>query len=48
MVSKMIIDATTPISPDNRGDYGQELDTPQRTDVWLDCPSSDFLGLKAA
>jgi UbiD family decarboxylase len=34
MVSKMIIDATTPVAPDIRGDYGQELDTPQRTDVW--------------
>jgi 4-hydroxybenzoate decarboxylase len=34
MVSKMIIDATTPIAPDIRGDYGQELDTPQQTDVW--------------
>ena len=27
---KMIIDATTPIAPDMRGDYGQELDTPRR------------------
>ncbi|HEY2620251.1 MAG TPA: non-oxidative hydroxyarylic acid decarboxylases subunit C [Acetobacteraceae bacterium] len=34
MVSKMIIDATTPIAPDIRGDYGQELDTPQGTDTW--------------
>jgi vanillate/4-hydroxybenzoate decarboxylase subunit C len=34
MVSKMIIDATTPIAPDIRGDYGQELDTPPHTDVW--------------
>jgi UbiD family decarboxylase len=34
IVSKMIIDATTPIAPDMRGDYGQELDTPVRTDVW--------------
>jgi UbiD family decarboxylase len=31
---KMIIDATTPIAPDIRGDYGQELDIPQRTDAW--------------
>lgn len=31
---KMIIDATTPIAPDNRGDFGMELDTPQGTDVW--------------
>ena len=35
MAHKMIIDATTPIAPDKRGDYGQELDTPQQTDVWL-------------
>ena len=31
---KMIIDATTPVAPDNRGDFGMELDTPQGTDVW--------------
>jgi hypothetical protein len=30
----MIIDATTPVAPDIRGDYGQELDTPQTTDAW--------------
>ena len=34
MVHKMIIDATTPIAPDSRGHYGQELDTPQQTDAW--------------
>jgi UbiD family decarboxylase len=34
IVDKMIIDATTPIAPDVRGDYGEELDTPQRTDEW--------------
>jgi UbiD family decarboxylase len=34
IANKMIIDATTPIAPDVRGDYGQELDTPQRTDEW--------------
>jgi vanillate/4-hydroxybenzoate decarboxylase subunit C len=34
MVHKMIIDATTPIAPDRRGDYGQELDTPDHTDQW--------------
>ena len=32
---KMIIDATTPVAPDNRGDFGMELDTPQETDAWL-------------
>jgi UbiD family decarboxylase len=35
IVPKMIIDATTPIAPDIRGDYGEELDTPQQTDAWL-------------
>jgi UbiD family decarboxylase len=34
MIQKMIIDATTPVAPDVRGDYGQELDTPQQTDAW--------------
>lgn len=32
--SKMIIDATTPLPPDRRGDYGEELDTPEGTDAW--------------
>ncbi len=32
--SKMIIDATTPLPPDRRGDYGEELDTPEGTDGW--------------
>ena len=30
----MIIDATTPIPPDRRGDYGEVLDKPERTEVW--------------
>lgn len=34
MVHKMVIDATTPIAPDRRGDYGQELTAPDRTDWW--------------
>ena len=34
IVTKMIIDATTPVAPDVRGDYGEELDTPQGTDQW--------------
>ena len=34
MSSKMIIDATTPIPPDLRGDYGEELDTPVATEDW--------------
>jgi vanillate/4-hydroxybenzoate decarboxylase subunit C len=34
IVTKMIIDATTPVAPDARGDYGEELDRPQQTDEW--------------
>ena len=32
IVTKMIIDATTPVAPDVRGDYGEELDKPGNTD----------------
>jgi UbiD family decarboxylase len=31
---KMIIDATTPVAPDVRGDYGQELDKPAQAEAW--------------
>jgi vanillate/4-hydroxybenzoate decarboxylase subunit C len=34
MAHKMIIDATTPIAPDRRGDYGMVLDMPESTDAW--------------
>jgi 4-hydroxybenzoate decarboxylase len=34
IVTKMIIDATTPVAPDARGDYGEELDKPQGTEQW--------------
>ncbi len=34
VVHKMIIDATTPIAPDLRGDYGLELDQPLTTEAW--------------
>jgi 4-hydroxybenzoate decarboxylase len=34
MAHKMIIDATTPVAPDRRGDYGEVLDTPAKTDAW--------------
>jgi vanillate/4-hydroxybenzoate decarboxylase subunit C len=34
MVTKMIIDATTPIAPDVRGDYGEELETPPGAETW--------------
>jgi hypothetical protein len=30
----MIIDAATPVAPDSRGDYGEELDKPEHTDQW--------------
>ena len=33
-LTKMIIDATTPVAPDRRGDYGEVLDTPEGTDAW--------------
>ena len=46
MVSKMIIDATTPIAPDTRGDYGELLDTPQRTDVWVEKLGALMKGLQ--
>jgi 3-polyprenyl-4-hydroxybenzoate decarboxylase len=36
MAHKMIIDATTPIPPDRRGHYGQELDQPHGADTWLE------------
>jgi vanillate/4-hydroxybenzoate decarboxylase subunit C len=35
MVQKMIIDATTPVAPDLRGDYGELLKSPMGTDQWL-------------
>jgi 4-hydroxybenzoate decarboxylase len=34
MSAKMVIDATTPIPPDHRGDFGMELDRPDQTDGW--------------
>jgi 4-hydroxybenzoate decarboxylase len=34
IVNKMIVDATTPIAPDIRGDYGEELRRLQRTEEW--------------
>ena len=36
IVHKMIIDATTPIAPDIRGDFGEELDQPPTTAEWRD------------
>ena len=34
MAHKMIIDATTPIAPDRRGNYGEPLGIPTGTDQW--------------
>ena len=34
VVHKMVIDATTPVAPDRRGDYGLELDEPLSTEAW--------------
>jgi UbiD family decarboxylase len=36
MTHKMIIDATTPVPPDRRGNYGELLDTPAQTLEWRD------------
>lgn len=46
IVHKMIIDATTPITPDRRGHYGEELDTPLQTDVWRKKLSALVKGLQ--
>ncbi|MFL5283094.1 MAG: non-oxidative hydroxyarylic acid decarboxylases subunit C [Rhodopila sp.] len=46
MVTKMIIDATTPIAPDIRGDYGEQLDEPQNTGVWRQKLGSLIKGLQ--
>jgi UbiD family decarboxylase len=34
IVHKMVIDATTPVPPDNRGNFGEELSDPPTTDQW--------------
>jgi 4-hydroxybenzoate decarboxylase len=34
MTHKLIVDATTPVPPDARGNYGQQLDSPVGTDKW--------------
>ena len=34
MTHKLIIDATTPVPPDNRGNYGQPIDSPVGTAEW--------------
>jgi vanillate/4-hydroxybenzoate decarboxylase subunit C len=36
MVTKMIIDATMPVRPDIRGDYGEILETPADMSKWLE------------
>ncbi len=46
MVHKMIIDATTPIAPDIRGDYGEELQHPLKTDEWREKLGAMMKGLQ--
>jgi 4-hydroxybenzoate decarboxylase len=46
MVHKMIIDATTPIAPDIRGDYGEELDQPPKTAEWGSKLNAHIKGLQ--
>ena len=31
---KMVIDATTPVPPDDRGSFGEQLGNPPQTDAW--------------
>jgi UbiD family decarboxylase len=40
MTHKLIIDATTPVPPDARGNYGQPLDSPAGTETWREKLSS--------
>lgn len=35
ITSKVVIDATTPLDPDNHGHYSQELRNPPKTDEWV-------------
>jgi 4-hydroxybenzoate decarboxylase len=34
MTHKIVIDATTPVPPDKRGNFSEQLDSPERTDEW--------------
>jgi hypothetical protein len=36
VVDKLIIDATTPVSPDNRGNYGNQVRDLPEMNEWLD------------
>jgi 4-hydroxybenzoate decarboxylase len=36
MTHKLIIDATTPVPPDARGNFAQPLDSPVGTEKWRD------------
>ena len=47
MTHKLIIDATTPVPPDNRGNYGQPLDNPVGTSEWRDKLSKKLMGAKS-
>jgi 3-polyprenyl-4-hydroxybenzoate decarboxylase len=31
---KVVLDATTPIAPENRGHFSQEVDQPAETEAW--------------
>src|SRR5262245_10964910 len=36
MTHKLVIDATTPLAPENHGHYSQELEDPVGTELWLE------------
>jgi vanillate/4-hydroxybenzoate decarboxylase subunit C len=47
IVHKMVIDATTPVPPDNRGNFGEELSDPPTTDQWREKLAAMLKGAKA-
>jgi 4-hydroxybenzoate decarboxylase len=47
MTHKLIIDATTPVPPDNRGNYGQPLDSPAGTAAWREKLSRKLMGSRS-
>jgi vanillate/4-hydroxybenzoate decarboxylase subunit C len=47
MTHKLIIDATTPVPPDNRGNYGQPLDSPAGTAEWREKLSRKLVGSRS-
>src|SRR5260370_31667125 len=48
MTHKLIIDATTPVPPDNRGNYGQPLDNPVGTTEWREKVSNMIMGSRSS